>query len=71
MKEKTHFWADILDFRGAILEFCVARVTFKKSGVLRVNVPNFMLVSQSERLFPYLFYYFGYIQDGRLTVFKL
>ena len=32
-KEKTHFWADILDFGAAILEFCVANVIFEKSGV--------------------------------------
>ena len=51
IKEKTHFWADILDFGAAILEFCVANVIFEKSGVWRVYVPNFMLVSPSERLF--------------------
>ena len=33
IKEKTHFWADILDFEAAILEFCVASVIFEKSGV--------------------------------------
>ena len=38
-----------MDFGAAILKFCVASVIFEKSGVWRVYVPNFMLVSQSER----------------------
>ena len=33
IKEKPHFWADILDFGAAILEFCVTNVIFEKSGV--------------------------------------
>ena len=48
IKEKTHFWADILDFGAAILEFWVARAFFLKSRPWRVSVPSFMLLYQTE-----------------------
>ena len=48
IEEKAHFWADILDFGAAILEFCVPPTFFLKSRPWAVSVPNFMLVYQSE-----------------------
>ena len=52
--EKQDFWADILDFGAAILEFCMASGIFEKSGIWRVYVPNFMLVSPFEQFLLYL-----------------
>ena len=49
LERKKHIFGQTSYILGApILEFCVASVFFLKSGIWRVYVPNFMLVSPSE-----------------------
>ena len=53
LRKKHVFGRTSWILQAAILEFCVDSIILRKSGIGRVYVPSFMLVSPSERSWLY------------------